>query len=129
MYNFDIDLWCILIFVIKYFCFWEIIIFFGCCFVLILDMCYGNWIFVCCIDIYICRFFGYVVFVIYFEFLFFCWNRYIYCVCMDYMLIFNVIYFFILIMNVYIDDEKLVLLIIVKWLMYCIWCLNGCIFY
>lgn len=39
---------------------------------------------------------------------------------MDYMLIFNVIYFFILIMDVYIDDEKLVLLIIVKWLMYCI---------
>lgn len=39
---------------------------------------------------------------------------------MDYMLIFNVMYFFILIMDVYIDDEKLVLLIIVKWLMYCI---------
>lgn len=126
LHNPDIDLRCILISVIKYPRFWEIIISFGRRFALTSDMCHGNWIPACCIDIYTRRSPGHAAFVIHLEFLLFRRNRY---TCMDYMLISNVIHSFTLITDVYTDDEKLALLITAKRSTYYIWCSNGRIYF
>lgn len=126
LHNPDIDLRCILISVIKYPRFWEIIISSGRRFALTSDMCHGNWIPACCIDIYTRRSPGHAAFVIHLEFLLFRRNRY---TCMDYILISNAIHSFTLITDVYTDDEKLASLITAKRSTYCIWCSNGRIFH